>query len=117
MSAATQLVSFQLMTALLLSPAGAFAPPQARAAIARPNAAARSAAVVATFAFSGSGGDLLHNSLYDALMHKSVELQVNAYSIVRDRADAQYLAEQWTSFLDRRVGHGCAALFPPTEAL
>jgi len=99
--------------ALLLQSASAFSGARGAApsTAQRRASVARSGEVRAVFAFSaGDSGrqrqERAKAALRDNLMHRSVELQVNAFAIVRDIAPKQYLAQRWQSFLDTKVPSG-----------
>ena len=53
-----------------------------------------------------SGIDDASLSVRDALMHRSVELQVNAFALVKAHPCANYLSESWASFLERNEHKG-----------
>ena len=96
-----------VLLALAVDAAAAFGPcacATSSAARHRP----RHAGVVASFALPLRSDGAGAGQLRDALMHRTVELQVNAFAVVRDIAPKQYLTDRWATFLDTRVSIGCA---------
>ena len=77
----------------------------------------RQPGVVASFALPLPGDGACAGQLRDALMHRTVELQVNAFAVVRDIAPKQYLTHRWAHFLDTRVSIGCGRNRPTNAAL
>ena len=91
------------LLALVATARGAFAPAPAVRHVAMPRV---SQAIVAAVS------DEAQSTVRDALMHRAVELQVNAFAIVADVASKQYLSSVWASFIERQVSMGCARPSP-----
>lgn len=80
---------------------------------ARPATPASRTAAAARMAYAGEGDEYYAMVARDSLMRRTVDVQVNAYGLVRDIGSHTWLRNTWTTFLGEKRPEGCA---PPACA-